>query len=229
VSLSEIFWLPGGPWPSEKMEGYMQRTAKAPVGSRAERWVAAMMLITAVASVGCAELLDVLDPPGEGFLDVFMQIDGDPARPVEGLRVKAVSIEAVLLRDGATEEEIITIREDPPELVVSSHSFGVPLLVARASLPVGEVRQIRVVLESAHLRESGETLPLDMEVFVPSGQQTGLKAIPRHGVLVRVTEGQATRALVNVDLASQLIEPPGRGLLLEPTSEQARGLVLAGL
>jgi len=79
VSLSEIFWLPGGPWPSEKMEGYMQRTAKAPVGSRAERWVAAMMLITAVASVGCAELLDVLDPPGEGFLDVFMQIDGDPA------------------------------------------------------------------------------------------------------------------------------------------------------
>ena len=179
----------------------------------------------AVASVGLLAWLalgpagcdDDSSGPGEttGTLRVSL-VDGPAC--IEGLESLYLLLEDVQVHQQEDAGEMGWFSVLPDTLTAEERTYdlltlvdGVSAVLGEEELPAGSYSQIRLIVEDAWMVVEGDSV----DVFIPSGMQTGVKLV--HGFTV--DPGVLTELTLDWDACRSLVEtPPGSGeWLLKPT------------
>jgi hypothetical protein len=143
------------------------------------------------------------DEPATGTMTVRL---ADAPFPFELLAAAELGVDGVEIHVAATgtgESGFHTVSDSSSVLNLLDLSNGVTAYLGQAELPVGEVRQMRLLVSSASVElVDGRTFDLD----VPSGESSGLKVFLDPPV--PIVDGQDTEVLVDVDVSRSFSARP---------------------
>lgn len=168
------------------------------------------------------------DPPGDGFLIIFVAADNTGADDVGIVEIAPSNIEVVISDTSDGEQRVHTFPADAPALVLefvdglASRSFTLPV-------PAGFVHQVRLIADSADVvgppvgncenAQSGRCNSTDTVIHarIPSGSQTGLKINPLDGTPFPIFQNRATTIDVFFFVQDKLVRNRGNGYKWKPT------------
>jgi hypothetical protein len=165
---------------------------------------------------GCDCNPDLFDPPGDGFLRVYVELVPGDAEVEVGEISMTLSRADVVIEDPVTgDAHIHTIEEGDQEVTIAGAASGVPLLVLAAAVPAGFIRQVRLVVSDASVLLIDASGEVELRgVKVPSGHQTGIKLSSRSDALLE--ELEFLSILGTIDLGHQLVFAPGNDIHFKP-------------
>ena len=160
-------------------------------------------------------------PVGDpGLLVIF--ISEKPAPGLESLCFTVSRVDVVRTETLGGKEEVLTLQDEPETLeFFGLHSF-IPYDFGEYWVPDGYVVQIRFIIE-----EGSGSAVLDgeeMTATIPSGPQTGIKAITKD-VEIEIKDEHTTSVTLEFDLEKSIHTNQGKGMMVKPVIEAKLGKV----